>query len=265
MSSLTPAARCFALLLLVLGNFAPKPARAENVPAGPWNDSPASALVAQRLPPLRLLPPSDRPNLAPREHARRSAELGFEAGVAHKLCPAGLDRCDNEPGKSFGLRVAARPSPYFAYGVNFDDSSWSEALSAGGLQLDIAARRTSLGVLGRVLPFGAGALDPYIEFAAGGGRAEDRGTLANATESITVQEVALAPWLRASAGLDLQVHSHLKFGAHFHWTHWLLTPRERCAGVAFGACTLPSPGHFDVNNAAWSLSFGVTLLFGSLH
>jgi hypothetical protein len=92
------------------------------------------------------------------------------------------------------------------------------------------------------------------------------GTWSNGNDdAFQVQDERIAPLLSASLFADWHVDSHLKLGARFTWTHWLLAPWERCEEVAFGACTLPSAGHFDVNDALWTWQLGAAFLFGGQH
>jgi hypothetical protein len=217
-----------------------------------------------RMPPRRLPLPTSSPSLGERERARRGYELGLGAGVAHKLCPAAVTRCSSTPGPGVELSAASRPLPHFAWGLALAHSSFGEQLSVGDTVLSLRERATGLRLHGRLFASSDGAFDPYLEFGAGGGRFVEHGWI-EAGERVPVSSARLAPLLAAATGARLFVHPNIELEARFSWTHWLLAPHERCNAVAFGACTIASPGHFDVGNAVWHWQLAGTFLFGSPH
>lgn len=247
-----------AILALGLSLTAPIPARAEpveSIPEGGFRPPPARPPIA-----------AERPLLPEREFPRRRFELGAAAGVAHSLCPDGVDRCSNQPGLALGLRALSRPGPHFGWGFGFDQARFSESLSGRGVDVSIETRARSFSLFGRVFPNASGALDPYLQLGFGGGSHAESGTVRlRETGPIVVDSVDWVPLLEFAAGLDVRVGSSFELGAQFGWTHWLLDRAERCNTVAFGVCTLPSQGHFDVANALWRWQLGATFLFGAPH
>lgn len=218
-----------------------------------------------RAPPKRAPVREVSPTLRADEFARRSFELGLGAGGAHKLCPTWVDACRNSVGVGFSVWGVSRGTPHFSWGLALDYARFREGLTVDGTSLELQDTTTSLGLFGRVMPLADGRFDPFFELGMGGGRYRESGTVGDASSAAPIDEALFVPLLRAGLGLDVSVNDSFRLGTQFHWTHWLLSRAERCNDVAFGVCTLPSVGHFDVNNAAWSLRLGATFLFGGRH
>jgi hypothetical protein len=227
---------------------------------------PVARAQAFREPPARTPLQAEPPLPAERQFARRSFELQASFGLGHKLCPAGVQSCTGAPGLAFGASAWARPSPYFAWGLALDHTRFDQALEVPGADVRLATGATSLTLNGRALPAGTGSFDPYVELGFGGGRYGETGEVRLPDASaFEVEAVSWAPLLAVGAGVRVHAGSALELGAEFGWQHWLLSSAERCAGVAFGVCTLPSYGHFDVSNAVWRWQLDATFLFGAPH
>jgi hypothetical protein len=211
--------------------------------------------------PLETAPPLG----SERDFARRPVELGASMGVSHKLCPTSAHECTGTPGVAFGLAAWSRPSPHFAWGVELDHTRFVQWVRVAESEVRLDTRGTSLALGARAYPLSAGAFDPYVGLGFGGGQYGELGELRVAGSSSPIDAVHWVPLLAVGAGLDVHVDSALALGAHFGWQHWLLGGSERCHGVAFGVCTLPSRGHFDVDNAVWRWRLGATFLFGAPH
>jgi hypothetical protein len=208
----------------------------------------------------------EAPTLPGPDFARRRTEAGLQAGLAHKLCATRATVCSNGAGAALGAFILSRPTPHFAFGLGVTQATFEERLRMDTERLALDESTLSAALFGRVFPLATGSFDPHLELAFGGGRFEEVGVWSSEnTTAVGIDAVWVVPLLQAAVATDWHVNQFLKFGARFGWTHWLLSPGERCSQVAFGVCTLASSGHFDVENAVWSWQLETTFLFGSAH
>jgi opacity protein-like surface antigen len=198
--------------------------------------------------------------------SRRAYELGLSAHFAQKLCPTWVDACDNTPGVGFQAEALQRANPLFAWGIQGTLGGFDERLRSRDLNLSLRGRGAYVLLVGRVAALTSGPFDPYIQAGFGGGSLALQGEVSSGQEPGTnraqIRQRTLAPVYQASAGLDFHVSGALKVGGVFSWTHWLLSDFERCTSVAFGVCSGPEPGRFDLTNAVWSLGVRSSVVFG---
>ncbi len=249
------------ILLLVTGLSAQ--VWAQPSPYAPWTGKSVGA-------PKGLSPSApDAPLLESPRFERRSYELALAASVNQRLCNHYLDACDNAPGVGLQLAFLQRPSPYFSWGLQADYASWNERLQHGASSADLQAKTLAGLLVGRLALFRHGVVDPFIQAGVGGGRFNLQGTLgetgAAGSLRTAAQGTSIAPLYQAALGVDLHVSEAFRVGGAFSWTHWLLSDFERCNNVAFGVCSSPKAGMFDLENATWSLGLRSSVAFGQVH
>jgi hypothetical protein len=148
--------------------------------------------------------------------------------------------------------------------LTVERASFREHLELGVQVLSLDSTTTGARLGAKLLANSQGVFDPYVEFAAGGGRYVEHGAL-QGDRTVSVASAQGVPLLSFAAGARWHVDTAFLLGARFVWTHWLLAPHERCGNAAFGACTFASPAHFDPGNAVWHWQLVGSFLFGSRH
>lgn len=208
---------------------------------------------------------AEAPLLPGPAYERRSLELDVAVTANHRLCPRGLDRCQNQPGIGFQAAALHRVGPFLGWGLQAELAGWKEHFEYRTLKAQMNARTMSALLVARLGFLRHGIFDPYIQAGAGAGRYQLDGSVSSDRESWQHSESTWAPIYQAAFGLDIHVSQSFRVGGNFSWTHWLLEDFERCNEVVTGACTLPQPGMFDLDNAVWSFGLKASFVFGQTH
>ena len=175
--------------------------------------------------------PEPQPVTGRPTHARRSFELVAATGPYLLLCrgsPRGGDPCQGlQPLLQVGLAALWRVHPHFAWGGSFERAGRIAPLPPGpGVP---RAGALFVGWVGRVYARDEGRTDPYLQLELGYGVVERAfaGALGNGAS-----ELAAGPTIRAGAGIDYSLGTHLRLGPALTLTQGLVERLHRCEAPA---------------------------------